>query len=709
MVPSYKFGDSSADQTVPSNQELRPLELSQEWRADLLNPHHWIEALQTYAATTKLAAALMDLEGNVLGECVNPQPVWRMVQRSSRAPETGCPFCLAPQTPCTAVVDALRTGAVVLTQDGGGMAHVAVPLSLGGRHWGALIAGQVFNRYPEPLPLQRVARHYGISPQPLWQQAIRQVPTTRATLGVYGHLLKSLGDAHFGQRYAVLLRKDLDAINLRYRLLIDGVQDYALYTIDDARLILGWNSGAERMFGYTEAEILGRDCSCLYIPEDIRKEGIRPVLQEADKQGWIESEGWRVRKDGTLFFATGVLASLGRGANREYGILIRDVTESRRSEEALRQAQKLESIGVLAAGIAHDFNNLLAGILLGVAQAKSSLPPDHSAFSDLEVAEHCSQRAAELTTQLLAYAGKGKCVITRFDLSALVEEMVPLIGASISKAVQLRLYLKPELPWIEGDANQIRQAVMNLIINGAEAIGDGSGIVRISTGTMDRPRSADEVAGGCDVYMEVKDSGSGMTDATKAKIFDPFFTTKFAGRGLGLAAVAGIVRGHMGRLEVESIPGKGTAFTLFFQGVEPIISPVVAPSLSVVPHRAGTLLFVDDEAALRKMGKRVLEHAGYSVLLAKNGREAVEIFQHHPSEILTILLDMTMPVMGGIEALRLIREIRPEVPVILMTGLGEESVRKDLDAGIRAEFIRKPYLLGSLIATIRASIEKRNL
>ena len=584
----------------------------------------------------------------------------------------------------------------------------------GGGHWGALIAGQVFNRYPEPLPLQRVARHYGISPQPLWQQATRQVPTTKATLTVYGHLLKSLGDAHFGQRYAALLQKDLDAINLRYRLLIDGVQDYALYTIDDARLILGWNSGAERMFGYTEAEILGRDCSCLYIPEDIRKEGIRRALQEADKQGWVESEGWRVRKDGTPFFATGVVALLGRGAIREYGILIRDVTESRRSAEALRQAQKLESIGVLAAGIAHDFNNLLAGILLGVAQAKSSLPPDHSAFSDLEVAEHCSQRAAELTTQLLAYAGKGKCVITRFDLSALVEEMVPLIGASISKAVQLRLYLKPELPWIEGDANQIRQVVMNLIINGAEAIGDGSGIVRISTGMMDHPRSADEVAGaaekpGSDVYMEVKDSGSGMTDATKAKIFDPFFTTKFAGRGLGLAAVAGIVRGHLGRLEVESIPGKGTAFTLFFQGVEPIVSPVVVPPSSVVAHRAGTLLFVDDEPALREMGKRVLEHAGYSVLLAKNGGEAVEIFQHHPSEILTVLLDITMPVMGGIEALRLMREIRPEVPVILMTGFNEEVAREDLDAGIRAEFIQKPYSLSSLVATIRASIEKQDL
>jgi PAS domain S-box-containing protein len=466
------------------------------------------------------------------------------------------------------------------------------------------------------------------------------------------------------------------------------------------------------MFGHTEAEILGRDCSCLYIPEDTRKEVIRPSFQEADQQGWVESEGWRVRKDGTRFFATGVLASLGRGAVHEYGILIRDVTELRTSAEAVRQAQKLESIGVLAGGIAHDFNNLLAGILLGVAQAKSSLPPDHSALPDLEVAEHCSQRAAELTAQLLAYAGKGKFVITRFDLSALVAEMLPLIGASISKAVQLQLFLTPELPWIEGDASQIRQVVMNLIINGAEAVGDGGGIVRISTGIRDHLRTAGEVAEaaqkpGSDVYMEVKDSGSGMNDSTKAQIFDPFFTTKFAGRGLGLAAVAGILRGHRGRLDVESVPGEGTTFTVFFPAVEPIVPHVVEPPSSLIAHGAGTLLFVDDEPLLRKMGKQVLENSGYSVLLAENGREAVEIFQHKSREIAAVLLDITMPVMGGSEAFRLIREIRPDVPVILMSGFNEDSAREDLGTSASAGFIQKPYSVASLVATVRASLEKQ--
>jgi PAS domain S-box-containing protein len=712
MVPNRQFVDKFANQAGPSAPELRSPELSEEWRAEFLNPHHWVQALQTYADTTKLAVALTDPQGHLLGECLNPQPTWSVAQKSPRASEGGCPFCLAPSAPCTAVVDALRTGEVVMTQDGAGLAHVAVPLSLRGRQLGALIAGQVLNRYPEPLPLQRVARLYGVSPQHLWHHATQQVPITKATLMTFGRLLKSLADAHLGQGHATLLQTDLAAMNLRYRLLIDGMQDYALYAIDRARRIVGWNSGAEKMFGYSEAEIMGCDCSCLFVPEDTRNEAIRPTLQEADRQGWVESEGWRVRKDGTRFFATAVIASLARGAVREYGMLVRDVTELRRSAEAVRQAQKLESIGVLASGIAHDFNNLLAGIVLGVAQAKSSLPPDHSALADLEVVEHCSQRAAELTTQLLAYAGKGQFVITRFDLSALVAEMLPLIGASISKAVQLELFLTPELPWIEGDASQIRQIVMNLIINGAEAVGDGGGIVRISTGITHHPRSAGEVVAaaekvGTDVYMEVKDSGPGMNDATKARIFDPFFTTKVAGRGLGLAAVAGIIRGHMGRVGVESVPGEGTTFTVFFPAVERLVPHAVETPPFVVAHGAGTLLFVDDEPSLRRLGKQILEESGYTVLVAENGREAVEIFQHNASKIATVLMDMAMPVMGGNEAFRLMRKIRPDVPIILMSGCSESSAREDVGASELTDFIQKPYSLALLVATVRASIEKQ--
>src|SRR5450631_4018749 len=226
--------------------------------------------------------------------------------------------------------------------------------------------------------------------------------------------------------------------------------------------------------------------------------------------------------------------------------------------------------------------------------------------------------------------------------------------------VRLDLALAPDLPWIEADASQIQQIVMNLVINAAEAIGPERGTVSVSTGVAEI-ESGDERPPGRYVYLEVRDSGCGMDEATRAKIFDPFFTTKFAGRGLGLAAVAGILRGHRGRLDVESIPGEGTMFTVFFPAVDPILPQVLEPPSSVVAHGGGTLLFVDDEPILRKMGKRVLEKSGYSVLLAENGREAVEIFRHNSSEIAIVLLDLTMPVMSVTEALRMIREMHQDV------------------------------------------------
>jgi PAS domain S-box-containing protein len=570
---------------------------------------------------------------------------------------------------------------------------------LGGQYLGALIAGQVFNRYPEPLPLQRVAKEYDVSPQQLWHRAIQEVPVTRAILQVYAKLLMSLGDAFLGQRYAAILKRNLAETNLRYRHLIDGVKDYARFTVNLAGRIISWNSGAERLLGFTADEIAGQDSACLFPPEDVRKGVFTKVLQEADRVGWVVNQGWWIRKDGVRFFANGVVASLGAGNSREYGILIRDVTDLHKSEEAIRQAQKLETLGVLAGGIAHDFNNLLAGIVLSLSYAKTNLSSDHPAYPMIEVAEESSGKAAELTTQLLAYAGKGKFVITRFDFSELISDMLPLISASIPKTVELQLELAPELPWIEADASQIRQIAMNLIINGAESIGVEGGTVCVSTGVV----GADE--SGRDVYMKVKDSGSGMNEETKANIFDPFFTTKFTGRGLGLAAVTGILRGHKGRIDVESVLGEGSTFTVYFPAVERGVAPVAKIISTPIALTTGTILFAEDEPAVRTLTKLVLEGSGYKVLAAKDGREAVDLFRQNAGEISIVLLDMTMPVMGGKEAFRRIREIRADVPVIVLTGYSEDIAREDLGAGVSAGFIQKPYSADTLIAEIRASLD----
>jgi PAS domain S-box-containing protein len=680
-----------------SQEELSYVDLSPEWRDELLDPEGWDQVLETFAVTMKLAVALTDPQGRLLGKCHNPQPTWSMARGASPASDSECPFCLSWPSFCSAVPDSLKTGSVVSVVDQAGLSHVAVPLSLGGQPLGSLIAGQVFSRYPEPLPLQRVARAWEISEQQLWQQAVKQVPVTHATLRLYGSLLLALGQSFLGQRYAAILQRKLAQTSQRYRLFFDGVKDYALYTVDVAGCITSWNIGAERLFGYKAEDMMGRCSSCLVGPENVHRETLLSALSAADRSGWVEREGWRVRQDGTRFFGSGVMASMGKGSAREYGVLIRDVTELRRSAQELQQAQKMEGIGVLAGGIAHDFNNLLTGILGGLSLVKTSLAPGDPVYLMAEIAEQSSVRAAELVAQLLAYAGKGKFIVTRFDFSALVSEMLPLITASIPRTVHLKLLLEPGLPWIQADASQIRQIVMNLIINGAEAIGPEGGTVQVSTGVSDS---------GTDVFMEVKDSGSGMSEATKAKMFDPFFTTKFTGRGLGLAAVSGIVRGHKGHMNVDSIPGQGTTFTVCFPSVPAEAPRPVEPPRLTIPKGTGTILVVDDEPALRKMAGMILENSGYSILAAKDGREAVEMFRQNTPKIAAVLLDMTMPVMGGHEAFKLIREIQPGVPVVMSSGYSETFAREELGRDAVAGFVQKPYSAAKLVKSIQEALQQ---
>ena len=679
-----------------SEEELSYVDSSREWCGELLEPEDWNHVLDTFAGTVRLAVALTDQEGRMIGKCHNPQPIWRLTHEARPRADVGCPFCLAPPAFCSAAADALRTGGVVSVVDQAGLAHIAVPLILGGQQLGTLIAGQVFSRYPEPLPLQRVARAWGVSEQQLWQLAVKQVPVPRATLQLYANLLMSLGEAFLGQRYAAILQRRLAEASHRYRLFFDGVKDYALLTVNRAGRVTSWNIGAERLFGYREAEIIGQDFSRLLEPGNAAPEVVRQEMAEADRLGWVECEGWRVRKDGTRFLCAGVLASMGKRDTREYGRMVRDITEHRRSEQDLQQAQKMEGIGVLAGGIAHDFNNLLTGIMGGLSLAKTNLPPHEPAYPMLELAEQSCVRAAELVAQLLAYAGKGKFIITRFDFSALVAEMLPLIAASIPKTVELELSLAPGLPWIEADASQIRQIVMNLIINGAEAIGADGGTVRVSTSVS---------VSGTDVSMEVKDSGSGMSEATKAKIFDPFFTTKFTGRGLGLAAVSGIVRGHKGKMQVDSTPGQGTTFTVSFPAVPAGLPRLVDPPKSIVSRGVGTILVVDDEPALRKMAEIILESSGYSVLAAKDGREAVEVFRQNASKIAAVLLDMTMPVMSGHDAFELIREIQPGVPILMSSGYSETFAREEMGSDVVAGFIQKPYSAEKLVKRIQEAAQ----
>lgn len=383
--------------------------------------------------------------------------------------------------------------------------------------------------------------------------------------------------------------------------------------------------------------------------------------------------------------------------------------EQRRLETQLLQAQKLESLGILAGGVAHDFNNLLVGVLGNASLALDQLPPGSTAYETVRQIETAAQRAADLARQMLAYSGKGKFIVEPINPSTLVEEMVHLLEASVSKKAALHYDFPEDPPWIEADATQLRQVVMNLITNASEAIGDQSGVITVRTRVLETDRGVecdgqadDELPPGRYVVIEVSDTGCGMDEDTRARIFDPFFTTKFAGRGLGLAAVLGIVRGHRGAIQVESRPGRGSTFRLWFPAPDcSSRSASTAPPTAEPARNSGTVLVVDDEELVRSVAKAILEQAGFAVLTATDGREALDAFGRQSDGIDAVLLDMTMPRLSGEQVLREMRRIRADVPVILSSGYHELTAPPYLTETGRTGFVQKPYRPTVLIDKLR--------
>lgn len=399
--------------------------------------------------------------------------------------------------------------------------------------------------------------------------------------------------------------------------------------------------------------------------------------------------------------------------------ITRDITERKQAEENQRKleaqmqhAQKLESLGVLAGGIAHDFNNILTSILGFADLARRALTPDSRAFRYIQEVVKGAEQASELTQQMLAYSGKGRFVIQPLNISALVEDMSKLLEVSISKKALLKYCFSKDLPSVEADASQMRQVIMNLIINASEALGDSSGIITVSTGLM-HCNSAylsetyldEKLPEGDYVFLEVTDTGCGMSKETLSKVFDPFFTTKFTGRGLGLAALLGIVRGHRGAVKVYSELGKGTTFKVLFPASH---SPAQTGSALEVLEEwrgSGILLVVDDEAVVRNLASEMLQSMGFQVLTAKDGEEAVELFRSRAAEIRLVLLDMTMPRMDGEATFLQMRKIRGDVKAILSSGYNEQTATARFVGRGLAGFIQKPYRYDALQAVVRRVLE----
>jgi two-component system cell cycle sensor histidine kinase/response regulator CckA len=641
----------------------------------------------------------------------------------------------------------------------------------------------------------------------------------------------------------------------RYRLLFEATVDYAVFHVSPAGMVETWNIGAERIFGYEAPEIIGRHASILFTPEDNFQGVPERELKFAMETGRAQDSRWHLRKDGSRFWANGVMVGLRDDAGSLVGLakivkddtdlkqseellqyqlnladaiasnaaealflvdsegrttfanptaeamfgwtsdelvgqflhqklhfgpegiptllgdsptehvirteetvreeeglfshkdghsvpiscsiapirgdgniagavlVVRDLTEQRRTEaaereneQALQQSQKLESIGVLAGGIAHDFNNLLTGIMGNAGLARRAIAAGRSeqAAALLRDVLAASERAADLTRQLLAYAGKGRFVIQPVDLCRLVTEVSTLIRASISKKITLVMDVPDDCILVDADRAQLQQLVMNLVINGGEAIGDQPGTltVRIRTEHFTERREHPRTQGfpistGDYLRVDVTDTGAGMDEETRSRIFEPFFTTKFLGRGLGLSAALGIVRGHRGAIGVRSEEGKGTTFTILLpvprevRRAERISGHT---SIDYESNGGGTILVADDDEGVRSLVASVLEEAGYTVELASDGGDVVKRLLELGDRVRLVILDLTMPMLGGGEAATELRRIRPDIPIIAMSGYGDIELMEHFGQAGVDDFLPKPFSPDQLAARVRDAL-----
>ncbi|HQB38238.1 MAG TPA: GAF domain-containing protein [Deltaproteobacteria bacterium] len=405
-------------------------------------------------------------------------------------------------------------------------------------------------------------------------------------------------------------------------------------------------------------------------------------------------------------------------------VLGRDVTEekrleeeNRRIEEQMLHVQKLESLGVLAGGIAHDFNNILMAIMGNAELASLQLPPGSPVAANLREIESAARRASELSHQMLAYSGKGHFLIKPQDINLIICEIAILLDVSVSKKASLHLELQHNLPPVMVDTAQISQVIMNLIINASEALEDSTGDITISTGTMYCDESMlarawvmDNLPEGDYVYMKIADTGCGMDQDTVSKIFEPFFTTKFTGRGLGMSAVIGIVRGHRGAIMVESQKGQGATFTILLppatEATETCVENKRDAESEGLLKAEGIVLLVDDEESIRHMGQAMLELFGFQALTAADGFSALELYNQYKGQITCVILDLTMPHMDGEQTFRELRKIDPNAHVIVSSGYTEQEISGRFASKGLAGFIQKPYQIQEMEKVLKKVLQE---
>jgi PAS domain S-box-containing protein len=621
------------------------VELSPRLRAELLDLDAWGEILTTYGRTMRVAVALTDSEGRVLGRCHNAQPAWKLIHGATHVRSTGCPFCITTTLPCTAVADALQTGGTAMVRDQAGLTHVAVPLLLGKRHLGAIIAGQVFDRYPEPLPLKRVAREYGVSAQQLWDVARKQRPVSGASLKASGDLLCALGHAFLQQRYGAILEANLAEANRRFRFLVEGTGDCALFTTDSAGDVTSWNVGAERMLGYIEAGIVGHNFSCLFTPEDIENRVPEKQLDKALQTGRAEDEGWRVTGNQKQFWASvNITALLEDGTPaRGFAIIVRDVTQRRKTAVILEEAgwDRTRLQEKFFSHVSHELRTPLTAIyffttnvldgLLGDLTAKQR---EHLTFA-LDNVKQLKDMVSDLLDITRVETHKLNVEPQHTSPTKLIGEVLTTCRTNAAaKNISLRSDVKPDLPFIWADPARVKQILINLIDNGVKFTPEGGTIT-----VENRPI----VEGEDFLCLSVSDTGCGISPENREAIFDRLAQVKSraeasrSGLGLGLFIARELVSRQAGRIWVESRVGQGSTFyfTLpLFSLAKSCANVLTSSNL----EKGSVILIAVDVVAIEKAVqadllseiRSVLErciHAGQDVLLpSMSDAESVETF-----------------------------------------------------------------------------------
>ncbi len=500
----------------------------------------------------------------------------------------------------------------------------------------------------------------------------------------------------------------------RFRLLVQGVTDYAIYMLDPQGHVTNWNAGAQRIKGYEESEIIGRHFSQFYTETDLATDLPRQALETATREGKFEAEGWRVRKDGTRFWASVVIDPIhnDRGDLIGFAKITRDITERRKTQEALEeaqaalfQAQKMEAVGQLTGGVAHDFNNLLTIIVnnLDLLTRNARDPRD---IKLIESAQRAAERGAKLTQQLLAFSRRQPLQPNAHNPNTLIEGFETVLRRACGELVRLQLSLSPRVRWISVDAPQFESALLNLVVNARDAMPDG-GSLKIMTSNVtlsEQGSAASSLPPGQYVSVSVQDTGIGMTPDIVSRVFEPFFTTKEIGKGtgLGLSQVYGFATQSGGTIKIDSTPGQGTKVIMLLPAQEGGDETPEEESETERPARdsAGTVLIVEDEPAVLEVASDIFDSLGYDVVTATDAKEALNVLDGNPS-IDVLFSDVIMPNgMNGVELSRKAREMRPDLKILLASGYPMSALPSE-GLGIGVSFISKPYRWTELADKLR--------